>query len=78
MWDDNGWGWGAWFFMTLAMIAFWGAVIFLVVWFVRGGSRPAAMPPTSRGTALDIAAERYARGEISEEEFARIKHGLAS
>ena len=57
------------------MILFWGGLITLIVWGVKkltdkGGST------SSRGP-LDIARERYARGEISEEEFERLKKNLS-
>ena len=40
-------------------------------------SHPASASPSVPTTPLAIAAERYARGEISDEEFARIKRGLS-
>lgn len=55
---------------------FWLGVIFLVVWAVAkvasgGGS------PSPRESPLDIAKRRYARGEISKEEFEELKRNLA-
>jgi len=66
------WGGGWWIAMVFMMVIFWAAVIALVVWGVRSvaGSRE------DRKTPLDIARERLARGEISEEEFERIKRQL--
>jgi len=66
------WGGGWWIAMVFMMVIFWAAVIALAVWAVRSfaGSRE------DRKTPLDIARERLARGEISEEEFERIKRQL--
>ena len=67
-WD---WGWGGWTAMVLMMAIFWAAVAAIVIWVIRS-TRQSAGP-----SALDVARERYARGEISDEEFQRIKRGLA-
>lgn len=65
MWWGGDWSWGAWLLMTVTMFGFWALVIWAVASFVRGGrdDRP-------RG-AEDVLAERFARGEIDEEEFQR-------
>jgi len=81
-WDDDhdGWGAGGWLAMMGFMVIFWVAVALLVVWVVR--SLSGGRPGPDRGSAdqppnpLDIARERYARGEINDEEFERIKAGL--
>jgi len=81
-WDDDhdGWGWGGWLLMMGFMVIFWVAVALLVVWAVRswGGGRtgPGQAPPLPSRSPLDIARERYARGEINDEEFERIRQGL--
>jgi putative membrane protein len=66
------WGGGWWIAMVVMMVVFWAAVIALVVWaFTR-----VAGTHKAEKSALDIAKERLARGEISTEEFERIKHQL--
>jgi len=76
--DDMGW-WMLW--GGLMMVLFWGAVIALVVWAVQAlagrqaGQRPNP-PATGRSNPLDIAKERYARGEIDREEFEQLKRDL--
>jgi putative membrane protein len=77
-WDDGGWGAGGWILMSLMMVAFWGGLIALVVWLVqsvRSDSNPRqpAGFPTDR--AEEVLAERFARGEIDEDEFQR-RRGL--
>jgi len=57
------------------MLIFWVVVIALIVWGViwlarRGGASTERDP-------LDIARERYAKGEISKEEFEEIKKRLS-
>lgn len=77
MWN-HGWGWGGWILMGLAMVVFWAVVITLVILAIRyftsdrssaGTTRPAPAPGSNR--AEDLLAERFARGEIDEEEFRR-------
>lgn len=64
-------GWGSWIGGGLMMLLFWGGLVALVVFLVRGfGARPSQgdekrSPPDAR----EILAERFARGEISEDEF---------
>ncbi|MEW6002355.1 MAG: SHOCT domain-containing protein [Nitrospirota bacterium] len=73
-WDSYGWGIGfglGWFLM----VAFWVLVILGVIYLVKlitGGVKK-----EEKGEmALDILKKRYARGEISKEEFERIKDDL--
>ncbi len=73
----DGWGWWMVFSGIWALL-FWIAIIWLVVWGIKKllghgesrGSTPEKLAP------LDIAKERYARGEISKEEFDQIKKDL--
>ncbi len=68
MWFDDGWGWGAWLVMTLGMLAFWGLVIWAIFALVRSSTDGA----TRRGaTPEQILGERFARGEIDEDEYRR-------
>ncbi len=62
------------------MLVFWGAIIGLVVWAImrvtkRGDGRSGN---SKEASALDIARERYARGEISRDEFEQLKKDLSS
>lgn len=81
---DWNWGWGAMMAGGLGMLVFWGLVLGLVVWAVRGfgGSNPQHPPsstqPGSQPTALEILQARYARGEISREEYETIRRDLQS
>ncbi|MGD2205478.1 MAG: SHOCT domain-containing protein [Anaerolineae bacterium] len=64
------WGMG---FGLILMLLFWGALIALAVWLVQGlfpsANRPPA-PPTGRDlSAREILDRRFARGEISREEY---------
>ena len=63
-------GWLGWIWMGFSMIAFWAVVIALVVWAVRSYSRYAEIKPPPSG-ALSILQERFARGEISKDEYAQ-------
>ena len=63
-WGGHMWGWGAGW-MWLSMVAFWLLVAALVVFAIRGGTR--REPP--RSSAMDILADRYARGEIDADEY---------
>lgn len=54
------------------------AVIALVVWVVRSAG-PAGMhylPPSRRSPGLDVLEERYARGEITRDEYLEKKRDI--
>ncbi|MFI5341303.1 MAG: SHOCT domain-containing protein [Candidatus Methylomirabilales bacterium] len=76
-WGGYG-GYGMGFLGGLFMLLFWGLIIVGLVLVVRwlwdqGRSRAGA----GAGDApLDILKRRYARGEISKEEFERMKQDL--
>ncbi len=75
MWDmPLGMGW--WMALSgLWMLIFWGGLIALIVWgiyrLVGRGSY------TSKHNPLDLARERYAKGEISREAFEQLKKDLS-
>ena len=67
----GGWG-GFWWPFMLVPLLLWGVLLSLLVWFAvrlfsrgRGDARPGA----TRDSAEEILRERFARGEISAEEF---------
>jgi len=76
MWWHHDWtGWN-WFFMVLSMAAFWALVIAVAVWVVhaaRGSSESMPGHPSARETLDD----RFARGEITEEEYRRFRDALS-
>jgi len=82
MWGDWGFGpWWGWLGMGmggLGMLLVWALVIAGVVWAVRAASGPSQHypPPTLPDTALDILKKRYARGEITKEQFEEMKRDL--
>jgi putative membrane protein len=75
---NGGWGVGGWLAMSLMMIVVWGLPIALVVWAVRSSfdrDRPSVTTPPGPD-AEQVLAERYARGEIDESEFAHRREVL--
>lgn len=62
-WYHNGTGWGAWLVMSLAMVAFWGLVIWALVVIFRGDRDADTMPSGRRRDPVEILDERFARGE---------------
>jgi putative membrane protein len=78
LYNDYGWGAGSmmsWFGGGIMMIVFWALLIALIVWIVRevGGKNS-----RSASHALDILKERYAKGEMSKEEFESKKRDITS
>jgi putative membrane protein len=64
---------GAWMIpMVLGMVAFWGALIWFGVWAIRRfTNRP-------RGSGFRTLEDRFARGEIDEQEFETRRRVLES
>jgi putative membrane protein len=74
MYGWDGWGWSGWILMALVMVVFWAFVITAIVLGVRyvaGGTRQHSHPTSETNRAEDVLAERFARGEIDEDEFRR-------
>lgn len=71
-------GWGGWIGGALMMLLFWGGLIALVVFLVRAsGTRSSQQEGKQRRLdAREILAERFARGEISDDEFEQRKRIL--
>jgi putative membrane protein len=58
----------------LCMVIFWAVVIGLIIWAVR---RSVNRQSNSSGdSAMDIARQRYAKGEITKEQFEQMKKDL--
>jgi putative membrane protein len=71
-WGDYGTGMGlGWLFM----IIFWGfvvlGVVYLVTLIAKGGEKK-----SHEDSALEVLKKRYARGELSREEFEKMKDDL--
>ena len=69
--DHMGGGW--WWVMGIGWLVFLAALVVLVVVLVRHFSTPAGR---ANGTAHDTLAERFARGEIDEDEYRRRRAAL--
>jgi putative membrane protein len=68
-------GMGWWMvFGGVWMIVFWGAIIGLIVWGISKLTRRDS--DTTKSHPVEIAKERYARGEITREEYEQLKRDL--
>jgi putative membrane protein len=81
----GGWGhmmgWGGAMFGGIGMPLFWVFIIVLIYLLARGyvvgwPSQPSSLPPHSGPTALDILQVRYAKGEITKDEYREMKKTL--
>ena len=71
MWSGDDWGWGAWLIMSLTMLGFWA----LVIWAALSVGRSNG---SGRDNGQAILAERFARGEIDENEYLRRRELIRS
>lgn len=79
MWQHGygGWGWGSWILTAMVLTLFFALVITVIVAIVRNlngpGHRhgPAVHGPPPGRRPEDILAERFARGEVDDEEYRR-------
>ncbi|MGM0365011.1 MAG: SHOCT domain-containing protein [Actinomycetota bacterium] len=52
-------------------------IVLLIVWLIKRTTYPGTEPKT-KNKALEVIKERYARGEISKEQYESIKKDLLS
>ena len=72
--DDLGWAW--WLVMSVGMVAFWGLLIYGVVWLARRGSTAdgaGAAPPGPAESPQQVLKRRLAGGEISVDEYETLR-----
>ncbi|WP_306337393.1 SHOCT domain-containing protein [Streptomyces sp. KL118A] len=70
--DWAGWDVWGWFAASVGSLLFWALIITAVVLLVRAFSRtPRATAAPPRLAAEQLLAERFARGEIDEDEYHR-------
>ncbi len=70
-WDHMNWGWGG----GIMMIFWIGLITAVIYWLIRSVQRN-NNDGSRYETAIDILKKRYARGEISKEEFEQRKKDL--
>ena len=77
-WYARDTSWLDWLPMTVIMLALWGALVVTGVPIYRGVRRDPADRRSDRSDARRLLDERFARGEIDAEEYARSLHLLQS
>lgn len=71
--QGNNWDWGWGFGIMLIWLLFIIILSLVVIRALRGHD----VLPEGKNAALDIAKKRYAKGEITKEEFQQLKKDLA-
>ncbi len=71
--DHGGWMFGGGLWMLLV----WLVPIALAIWLFSALGKSSGQDTTKK-TALDMLKERYARGEIGQSEFDKIKREITS
>jgi putative membrane protein len=75
-----GFGMGFGILGLLIMLLFWGGIIFLAVWFVKAifsNNSNHNSSTNQRSDAPEILAQRYARGEITREQYEIMKRDIS-
>lgn len=70
MYWNGEWSWAGWLGMVVLMVAFWGALGWIVVTAVRSSS------PSSRESAVEILDRRLAQGELTLDEYRELRRAL--
>lgn len=70
-WYGDGMGWAGWIMMSLLTLAFWALLVFGGIALWRSLRRDDRRPSDGRRTAEQLLDERFARGDIDEDEYTR-------
>jgi putative membrane protein len=73
----SGWGWLAMAVMLLTLVALVGLAVVVVVRLFGSATGPGAGSQAPGRSALEILQERFAKGEIDEDEFRRRRAALS-
>ena len=74
-WYNQGMGGGWWVLMMIGMVVFWAVFVIGIVALLRqyGQRRGAAHADSPSTSAIEILKQRLARGELTEEEYTRLR-----
>ena len=75
----SGWGFMGWFggiFMLVVWVLVIVGLIYLIKWLVQSTKAEHGATRSDSAGALDILKQRYAKGEMSKEEFDRMKREI--
>ncbi len=77
MWDmGHGWGW--WMgFGSIWIVGFWAVIVWVVLTFRKRWSGEQDRVGKDEGTAQEILERRYARGELSDEQYETMRRRLS-
>jgi putative membrane protein len=77
-WYGDGPGWAGWIVMTVMMLVFWGLLVFggIAIW--RSVTRDDRRSREGRRDAEQLLDERFARGEIDEDDYTKRRELLRS
>ncbi len=79
MWVNYEMGWGWWLLVVLVMVGFWALVVFgITALFPGSPEAPRSTPRPESQPAEEILLERFARGEMSVEDYHARLEVLAS
>ncbi|MFA5110671.1 MAG: SHOCT domain-containing protein [Desulfobaccales bacterium] len=80
--QDFFWQWHTWWVFPMFMPIVWIVIIALCLYFIFGRHRAKQPWVSGHGfegdTALDILKKRYAKGEITKDEFEQMKRDIMS
>lgn len=65
-------------FMALAMLVFWGFVVWGIIALARGGGHHHVEAMHGSDSSLEILKRRYASGEINKDEYEQKKKDILS
>ena len=74
---SGGMGWIGMILGFIFFIAIIIGIILFIIWLVKRTTHSTAEPKTG-SKALEVLKERYARGEITKEQYEEIKKGIQS